>query len=34
MEEGDALLRRALALFDEMKIGPEAEAVRALLAGS
>lgn len=30
--EGDATLRRALALFEEMGIAPEAEAVDALLA--
>ncbi len=30
--EGDATLRRALTLFDEMGIAPEADAVRALLA--
>ena len=31
--ESDATLHRALALFEEMEIGPEAEDVRAILAG-
>ena len=31
--ESDAALHRALALFEEMGIAPEAEAVRAILAG-
>ncbi|MBA2374343.1 MAG: hypothetical protein H0V74_09115, partial [Chloroflexi bacterium] len=31
--EGDAPLRRALELFEGMGIAPEAEAVRAILAG-
>ena len=32
-DEGDETLRRALALFEEMGIAPEADAVRAILAG-